>query len=422
MPTMDFEKGITLVASGPLSLRLRRGLILALGKKVELNEEIVIREGKSIPIEVIEDSSIDVKLGQNAFIEKFEGAIPSSWKNAIEEVLKHPPPIKVVVIGDVDSGKTTFSVYLSNIAHNRGFKVAIIDADPGQAEISLPNTIGYGLFKNGVISMDKIQLEEGFFIGSTTPSDAPIRMMIGTRKLMDKALLQKADIVVVNTCGWISGYRAREYKCALIQILSPNFLIAIQKENELEHIIRCCEPYGKILRITPSSASRVRSREERKNKREDAYSKYFANSRERIFDLNKVRIICNCYTYGRELPNSLIESLNKELSLSIIYGELYSNSLFLVVKEEPNNIEILRERFGVNDIILINEGSERGIIVGLMNDDKLVGLGLVSKIDYWNRRISIQTPYSGEVSHICIGQVKLNEELREILKYYRLPI
>lgn len=421
MPTMDFEKGTTLVASGPMCLSLRRGSILAIGKKVELNEEIIIREGKSIPIEVLEDSSLEVKLGQNAFIGRFEGALPSSWKEAVEEILKHFPPIKVVVIGDVDSGKTTFSVYLSNIAYNRGFKVAIIDADPGQAEISPPNTIGYGFLKSGVISMDKVQLEEAFFIGSTTPSDAPIRMMIGVRKLMDRASSQKADVIVVNTCGWISGYKAREYKCALIQILSPDFLVAIQRENELEHIIRCCKVY-KTLRITPSSASRARSKEERKNRREDAYLKYFTNSKERTFDLNRVQIICNCYTYGKELPYSLLENLNKELSLSLIYGELHLNSLFLVVKEEPNNIDVLKERFGVSDVILIREGSEKGIIVGLMNDDKLVGLGIISKIDYRSRKISILTPYNGEISHICIGQVKLDERLHEILKHYRLPI
>ncbi|MEM1573280.1 MAG: Clp1/GlmU family protein [Candidatus Methanomethylicaceae archaeon] len=419
---MELIKGTSLVISGPSFLRLCRGSILALGKKVNLNEELIIKEGRSIPIEVIEDSLIEVKLGQNTFIEKFEGAIPHCWKDAVEKILSHDKPIKVVVIGDTDSGKSTFSIYLSNIAFERGFKVAVIDADPGQAEISLPTTIGYGFLDNGVISMDKIRLEEAFFIGSTTPSDNTLRMIIGVRKLLDKALLKKADLIVVNTCGWIYSYKAREFKCSLIQILLPDFLVAIQKENELEHIIKCCEYLTKVLIISPSPASKIRSREERKIRRENAYSKYFINIKEQVFNLNKVKILCNYYTYGKELPDSTINNLNKEFSLSITYGEIHQNLLFLVVKEEPKEINKIKEKINVDDVYIIREGLEKGIIVGLMNNDKLVGLGIISEIDYKNKKIKILTPYHGEISHICIGQIKLDENFHEVFKYPRTLI
>ncbi|MEM2449894.1 MAG: hypothetical protein QW119_04220, partial [Candidatus Methanomethylicaceae archaeon] len=160
----------------------------------------------------------------------------------------------------------------------------------------------------------------------------------------------------------------------------------------------------------------------RKIRRENAYSKYFINIKEQVFNLNKVKILCNYYTYGKELPDSTINNLNKEFSLSITYGEIHQNLLFLVVKEEPKEINKIKEKINVDDVYIIREGLEKGIIVGLMNNDKLVGLGIISEIDYKNKKIKILTPYHGEISHICIGQIKLDENFHEVFKYPRTLI
>ncbi|MCQ5336979.1 MAG: hypothetical protein NO475_02125 [Candidatus Methanomethylicia archaeon] len=413
---MNLSKMSSFVIYGPAFLHLCSGKILALGKTVMPGEDIIIPKGKSIPIEVLENSLIEINLGSNACIKEIPDPIPLCWKEAIEKIIKNDLPIKVMVIGDTDSGKTTFSVYLANIAFQYGMRVAVIDLDPGQAEISLPTTIGYGFLNNTIISMDKIPLNDAIFIGTTTPSDAPMKMIISAKKLVNDALNNNADIVIINTCGWVNGVYAREYKCSLIQIISPDFIIAIQKGNELEHIIRNFE---NVIRITSSSASRIRSKEERKEKRENAYSKYFANSKERIIDLKSTKIICSYYTYGNTLSKELLEKLSKELCLKILYGETDGKFLFLVTEDEPN---IMNKEKICDELITIKKGSEKGIIVGLYkNNRKFLGLGIISEINYEERKMKIITPVSDDISLIQVGNLKLNEKYCEVFKYARAP-
>ena len=263
--------------------------------------------------------------------------------------------------------------------------------------------------------MDKIPLVDAIFIGSTTPSDAPMRMIISAKKLIDNALNNNADIVIINTCGWVNGIYAREYKCSLIKIISPNFIVAIQKGNELEHIIRNFE---NVIKITSSSASRIRSKEERKERRENAYIKYFTNSKERIIDLNSTKIICSYYTYGNPLSKELLEKLSKELCLKIIYGETNGKFLFLVTEEEPN---IMNKEKICDELIAIKKGSEKGIIVGLYDNEKFLGLGIISEINYEERKIKIITPVNEDISLIQLGNLKLNEKYYESFKYTHAP-
>ncbi|MBC7113123.1 MAG: hypothetical protein H5T34_03770 [Candidatus Methanomethyliales bacterium] len=424
---VELKQGSSLLISGPASVRLCYGALLVIGKKYVRNEEFIVKKGRALPVEVLEDSAIEAKLGTEARIDQFDGVIPENWKSAAESILNSPRPTKALIIGDVDSGKTTFAVYLSNMAFDRGVKVAVIDADPGQAEISLPTTIGYGFLNEGVTSMDKIPLKSAFFIGSTSPSDAPTRVVVGTRRLIDMALSNGAELVTINTCGWIYGRRAREFKTSLIQSISPEYLVVIQRCSEVENLVKAWESISstEILRVSTSPASRLRSRNERKEKRETAYKKYFAEGRERVFDLENVALLYSYYTYGKPLPVPLLEELKKKVELNLIYGEMGDVFLFLVGDEEPVQVKVdkLRELTSFEEIVLIRRGFEKGILVGLLDyQGNFLGLGAISHIDYAVRRIGIITPVDKEVGAIQIGQLKLDENWREISKLPPFPI
>jgi len=424
---MRLRQGSSFLISGPASIRLCDGKLLVIGKRLAANEGFIVKKSRTIPVESIEESIIEARLGPEARIDQFEGAIPQNWKVAAENVLSNPAPTKALIIGDVDSGKTTFAVYLSNMAFDRGLKVAVIDADPGQAEISLPTTIGYGFMEEWITSMDKIPLKSAFFIGSTSPSDAPTRVVVGTRKLVDMALSNGAELTVINTCGWIYGKRAREFKTSLIQSISPDFLIVIQRNSEAEPLIRVWEKIEgtKIQRISTSPASRMKSRDERRERRETAYQKYFADSEERVFDLGIVPLVFSHYTYGKPLPHPLLEDLQKKIDIDLTYGEMGDVFLFLVSKEEPDQFKIdtLRELTSVDEILFIKKGLEKGILVGLLDPrGSFSGLGVICRIDYEEKQIAIKTPAKNEVAAIQIGQLKLDENWHEICKLPSFPI
>ncbi|MGC8935988.1 MAG: Clp1/GlmU family protein [Candidatus Methanomethylicaceae archaeon] len=426
MSLIRCNRGRSYLANGPTRIHLHEGCLLVLGKKINVGEDVIIPKGRSVPIEAESDSTFEFWIGSGASLEEFNGAIPADWKRAAETILNKKPPVKAIALGDVDSGKTTFTSYLSNIAYDRGFKVAVIDADPGQGEISPPTTVGLGFLRSGIVSLHNIPLKSAFFIGSTSPSELPLRVIVGARFLMDGAIAEGADLVFVNTCGWISGRRAREFKFSLIQSLEPDFVVAIQRNSELEDLIRVLEKISKysILRVTTSPASRTRSREERKARREDAFQRYFAKSKERTFDLQNTPIVNAHYTYGKPLPSGLLQELQRELSMKLFYGELGDDFLFLVTDREADldTWNKIKEITRINEVMIVPRGFERGIILGMTGPNgDFVGLGIISHIDYESRKMIVLTPVECDVVAFVVGLVKLDDSWHELAKLTHIP-
>lgn len=429
MPLMKCNRGSSFLINGPAFIALHDGESFLLGKRIVAGEEMIVPKGKSAPLEVESESIIEIRLGSGASINEFVGAIPNDWKTAVETILNSKAPLKVMIIGGVDSGKTTFAVYSSNMGFDRGLEVAVVDADPGQGEISPPTTIGLGILKSGIISLNNIPSEDMRFVGSTTPSDldSQMRIIIGARALVDKAFAKGANLVIINTCGWVSGRRARDFKMSLIQSIAPDFLVIIQKESELAPLITVLDrlKFIKTLKISTSPASRVRSREERKSRREDAYQRYFAKSKTRVFNLIETPLLNGHYTYGRTMPSTLLEDIQKQLRLRLLYGELGDDFLFLVTEREadPTEINKLREITGMNDIIIMPKGFEKGIMLGLISPDGgFAGLGIISHIDYESKKMIALTPIDCEVATLVIGHLKLDDSWHEVCRLTQAPL
>ncbi|MEM1537587.1 MAG: Clp1/GlmU family protein [Candidatus Nezhaarchaeales archaeon] len=420
--------GSVLKVEGPVSIRILEGEFSILGRRVVPKDTIVVPKGKSLPIEIVKDASFEVKAGVEAKISKVQNAIPPDWRISIDKILNEHGPLKVVVVGDVDSGKTTFTVYLANAAFNRGFKTAIIDADPGQAEISVPTTIGFGILKEAVITLDKVPLRNAFFVGSTSPADVPLRVMVGVNKLLNQALQEGVQIIILNTSGWVFGKGARELGASLINMVSPNFLVLIQRGLEVEHLARPWQGFKgmSVIRVSTSPAIKLRSKEERKDKRELAYKNLLTKSKIRKFDLSSVSLMYTLFNTGVPIPRSTLDELEKQIGAKLVYGEEKEDFIFIVLEKPSLNVaelaKKLKETTG-KEAIVVTKGMEKGIIVGLLNQSGgLAGLGVINEIDYESRSIKVLTPIEEEVSVIQVGQLKLDDEGHETIKYPSPPL
>ena len=77
----------------------------------------MVREAKRLPFFVREKAVFDISLGVNASIDKVVGrsTIPESWNKPIEAILKiQKKPLVVLVLGKIDSGKSSYCTYLVN--------------------------------------------------------------------------------------------------------------------------------------------------------------------------------------------------------------------------------------------------------------------------------------------------------------------
>jgi polynucleotide 5'-hydroxyl-kinase GRC3/NOL9 len=215
---------------------------------------------------------------------------PREWERISPESLKGT----IMVIGESDTGKTTFARYLFLQlcrCHNR---VAFLDCDVGQSTLGLPTTLNLALsgsepssfppVLSDVLSLSKGPVEgpEGdtlfYFVGATSPRGHMLPTVIGARKLQKKAQERGAEVIVVDTTGLVSrlagGGALKQWK---IELLEPSVLMGLERGAELEHILWPWR-WDKRVRVYDLPVSEhviEKTRTERITHREERFRSYF---------------------------------------------------------------------------------------------------------------------------------------------------
>jgi polynucleotide 5'-hydroxyl-kinase GRC3/NOL9 len=192
------EGGKTLLVDGPSSVLVVSSRVEVFGFLVKDARRIVIRDGKRLPLAVLEAANFDVSLGENAGVEEIDGnTIPQAWIESFD-VLRgfQKKPIIAMVLGKVDSGKTSFYTYLINRLMSEKQKVAILDGDLGQSDIGPPCTVAYAFVTKPVTDLFRLKAENAFFVVVTSPSEAVNKTIRGIA-LMKPKILDKAPVLLL---------------------------------------------------------------------------------------------------------------------------------------------------------------------------------------------------------------------------------
>lgn len=214
-------------------------------------------------------------------------------------------PGVVMMLGAVDVGKTTTATHLAAAAVRAGVAVAVVDADTGQSDLGPPAAVGWGRVRTPVRRMDAIPLAGLSFVGDTTPQWLYRYLLEGTLALTGRARRQGAEIVIVDTTGWIEGVGAAA-KIRKIRGLAPRHLVAIQRAGEVEPILACVPHDTIVHRLRPAPAVRRRSAAERRALRGRRFAGYFAGAAELALDLDKVTPQRPAAYRGRWIPPSRV--------------------------------------------------------------------------------------------------------------------
>jgi len=416
---IELEAHRTLLVSGPASITLVKGRVEALGTPVPVRGKVVIRRGRAVPFRSHEKSVIAVVLGENAEAQELaDDTIPASWRRRVDEVLALGRPCIVMVIGDVDCGKTTFCTFLTNKALAKASPIAIIDADIGQADIGSPTTIGLGIVKEPIMDLFTVKARSAYFVGVTSPSEVADKVIQGLITLKREAADAGVGFIVINTDGWIQGDEAKLYKVKIAKTLKPSIIVGIQRETELSQILSALEAEGmKVYCLETSAAVKRRDREERKRLRELGYKKFLRGSRLSFLPISWIKIENTPLGTGRPLLPEEVQEFENVLGCGIVYGEETSDTLFLVLKKgegEESKISELKERAG-RRLHLTTQGEEEGLLVSLLDDKKrFLGLGVLVEVNYKKRTLRISTPVKGRVGVVQFGRVKLTRNGEEI--------
>ena len=203
---------------------------------------------------------------------------PKEWYAALD-VLEKEKGV-AILLGATDTGKSTLAKFFIFNLCQRGLKVALVDADIGQSFLGPPATIGFAVFKSDPNWEVVLSPPEIFFVGSTTPEGNLLIHLKGVKRMVDKARSLGAEVILMDTTGFILGEAGKELKRRKIDLLSPRFIIALQKSDEIEHVLGLYKENSlcKIFRLPLSDKVRPKSMEERRINRTNKFQEYFKHS------------------------------------------------------------------------------------------------------------------------------------------------
>jgi len=413
------EAGKTLLVDGPASITLLSGEAEILGAQLRAGSRMVIREGKRIPLEVKMKAEFDLQLGEKAALNEIDAStIPKSWENAANVILaEKSQPVTVMIVGVIDSGKTSFCAYLANRALKEKLRVAMIDADLGQSDVGPPSTIGYCRIIKPIRDPFEMGAETVCFVGVTSPSGAVPKVVNGITNMKEKALKRGVDLLVINTDGWIEGEDAVRYKVSLAKQIKPNIVIGIQEKSELTFLLGALTETQNLIIESPQ-AVRKRDREERKLLRELGYKKFLKNATVQSFPVSWIRISGVPFGTGMPPYRETMEKIVEQLGTTPIYCEETQGVIFIVLsKQQWADEEIARNLSDTlkKKVKIVWEGDEEGLLVALHDkDENFLGIGVIQEIDYERRVLKVYTNVKSRVSSVHVGQIKLDRAGKEL--------
>ena len=421
----EIKKGKTILIDGPACVALQFGSMRSFGALIKAGDHFVVRWGKRIPFEAIEDSQIEILLGNSASFSIIdEDPIPQSWKDAANRILATDGSITVAVLGGVDSGKTSFCTYLVNIGLNGGRSVALVDGDLGQSDVGPPGTLGLSFVRRSVIDLVNLPLDDAVFIGNTSPYNVIDKIISGLLKLKCEAEKKGSNLIIVNTDGWVDGAEAIKYKYQLISSLKPKFTVVLQGDGSLNPLINSLmNVETHLLAVETPKNVKKRDREMRRIIRETLYKRYLKDAKVRTIPLSWIKMYGNLEISGR-VDQTLKRRLEEIIGNKLVYCESSQSSIILVLKEglllsEDEKLKIASE-FN-RPVRVICEGEERGLLVSLEGSEgKFLGIGIINSIEYDRGILKVYTNVDETVSRVCVGQIRLSEKGSEIESHLKV--
>lgn len=421
---VEVEKGAFVRIMGPAKIQILEGCIRILGINVCKGESIVINKYRSYCLVALENTVFSASLGEGGSIEKPAPGeeVISEWESTAKTIATNDRV--VVVVGSIESGKTSFSTLLSNIALELGRNPCVIDADVGQGDLAPPTFIGMKCLDRKVLWLREEKGDYIKFIGLLSPSSAlaMARIVAGVVELVNKARALGRDFVIVNTDGWLGDLNSMEYKYALIKAIAPSSVVVLGEEfcSAFRTMFRrssvnvYCLPRPKVVR--------ERSREDRRELRRINYKKWFSDMKKMCIDMNNISIAGSCIFGGVPLsPNEIVE-LEKTLNTKIISSSRYLDVEVIVIPDEAQIPKDIVERLE-RKLIVLRPSYAKGVISAVLDKNlNEVGVAIIDEVDFNAEKICIYTSYSGEIGGIVIGRVKLDEQWNDSIKYPRCII
>jgi polynucleotide 5'-kinase involved in rRNA processing len=212
--------------------------------------------------------------------------VSAPWAAARDAAAAAPVTL---VIGANDTGKSTLVTRLAGALVQAGHTVGVVDADLGQSDVGPPTTVGLGRVSRPLARLADAELVALEFLGVTSPATCMRQTADATARLVQRALAIGCDRVLVDTSGLVDGPFGRALKRMKIDRVTPDVLVALQRDAECEPILaRYADAAHPTIVRLPAAPTRRRSAAARRQARRHALDAHLAGAVPVTLDLARV--------------------------------------------------------------------------------------------------------------------------------------
>lgn len=163
-------------------------------------------------------------------------SIPRMVSSASDLVAVAAACRSVVMVGGMDTGKSTLARRLARSALESGRSVAYVDADIGNSTVGPPTCVGLKVIR-AAAEVDSLDPPDRLhFVGGISPDRLVLQQVVATVALAEEAK-RLAHLAIVDTTGAISGVGGETLKYHKVELIRPDLVVALQRGGELEPII-----------------------------------------------------------------------------------------------------------------------------------------------------------------------------------------
>lgn len=346
-------------------------------------------------------------------------SMPDEWQTHIGEILASPG--LTVVVGNVDTGKTSFCTLLANRAFEAGVSTAVVDGDIGQSEIGPPTTVGLGIVESEIQTLGDLKPRKLYFVGATSPYGHLLPTVTGMRKMADETIAREKQLIIVDTPGMVRDVAGRKLHTFEIELLEPRHIVALQRASETEHFLKFFDKWEdcQVHRLPVAAEARPKTQPLRTQRRAVRFREYFHHGQTHELPLDSLATSGTWLGTGVPLEPKYMKFAEHSLKTVVYHGEIIDNGIYLVTKTDYNRhgISDLQEQFATKNIMIVSADRYLNLLVGLVGSHlKLLSLGIIRGIDFRTRMISVYTPLRSiaPVRSIRFGILKLRPEGTEI--------